>query len=155
MQTPPENTHTFQHESIIPTTIEAIEAFHNDPTAFSKLTPPPIFAQVHRRELTSLTEGTLEFTLWFGPIPVRWVAQHEAGPTPHSFADRMMQGPMAYWLHQHIFEPVEGGVKLIDRISIAHKPGLQGLLTRLTFDGLPLKFLFIYRHMATKMATRD
>lgn len=151
----PAETKTFEHTSVISTTIEAIEAFHEDPKAFSRLTPPPIFAQIHRRELKSLVEGELEFTLWFGPIPIRWLAQHEAGPTENSFADRMMKGPMAYWLHCHIFEEVEGGVRLTDRIMLAHKPGIAGLLTRLMFDGLPLRFLFIYRHMRTRMATRQ
>lgn len=150
----PDTAKVFEHRSTIHTTLDKIEAFHQDPAAFSKLTPPPIIAQIHKRDLQSLTEGTLEFTLWFGPIPIRWMAQHEQGPTPHSFADRMMQGPMQYWLHQHIFEQTDDGITLIDRITIAHKPGLQGVFTRLIFDGLPLRFLFIYRHLRTKMATQ-
>jgi ligand-binding SRPBCC domain-containing protein len=154
MNIPPE-AKTFEHTSVINTTLDAIIAFHENPKAFAILTPPPIFAQIHRRELQSLTEGELEFTLWFGFIPVRWLAQHEPGPTAHSFADRMVKGPLAFWLHRHIFEEVPGGVRLTDRISIAHKPGLPGLLTRLVFDGLPLRMLFVYRHLRTRWALRQ
>ena len=49
-------------------------AFHEHPRAFARLTPPPIFVQMHRNALKSLTEGEVEFTLWFGPIPARWIA---------------------------------------------------------------------------------
>jgi len=150
---PPPEAKTHEFSTVISTTLEQMEAFHADPNAFGKLTPPPIFAQVHRRELNSMTDGELEFTLWFGPLPVRWLAKHEPGPTEHSFADRMMRGPMRFWLHRHIFEPVEGGVRLTDRITLAHKPGFPGLLTRLFFDGLPLRFLFFYRHLRTRWGT--
>lgn len=129
-------------------------AFHQAPDALARLTPPPplMFMQVLRDDRTSLTAGEIEFRLWFGPFPVRWLARHEAGPTATSFADRMIDGPMARWEHQHVFAEVEGGVELIDHITLAHKPGLQGLLTRLVFDGLPLRMLFLYRHWRTRRA---
>ena len=148
----PTNTKVFEKRTLMDTRVEGLRAFHDDPASFGKLAPPPIFFQIHRDERTSLVEGEIEFTLWFGPIPVRWVARHEPGPTPDSFADLMLRGPMAYWRHEHIFEPAEGGTVLVDRITIAHKSGLPGLISRLMFDGLPLRFLFFYRHMRTKRA---
>ena len=146
----------FEHRSVIATTMDAMIAFHEDPKAIARLTPPPplMFMQLLRDERTSLTAGDLEFRLWFGPFPVRWLARHEVGPTPTSFIDRMIEGPMALWEHQHIFAEVDGGVELTDRVTLAHKPGLQGLLTRLIFDGLPLRVLFIYRHLRTRLALR-
>jgi ligand-binding SRPBCC domain-containing protein len=128
--------------------------FHEKPEALGILTPPPMFVQLLRDDRASFTDGELEFRLWFGPVPVRWVARHEPGPTPTSFADRMVEGPLAHWEHQHIFAEVPGGVELRDRIAIAHRPGLPGLLTRLIFDGLPLRALFIYRHLRTRLGTR-
>lgn len=145
----------FEHRSTIPTTLEAIGAFHEHPQAFRRLTPPPVFIQVHRNALQSLTEGEVEFTLWMGPIPLRWLARHEAGPTPHSFIDRQIQGPMAAWEHQHIFEATVDGVTLIDHITFEHRQGWRGWFTRLTFDGLPLRLLFIYRHWRTRVALRQ
>lgn len=150
-------TKVFEHRSLIVTTVEQMIAFHEDPKALSRLTPPPplMFMQVLRDDRTSLTSGELEFRLWFGPFPVRWLARHESGPTPTSFIDRMIEGPMAYWEHQHVFEPIEGGVILLDHITLAHKPGLAGLVTRLVFDGLPLRMLFVYRHLRTRLTLRQ
>jgi ligand-binding SRPBCC domain-containing protein len=113
-----------------------------------------MFIQVLRDDRTSLTDGEFLFRLWFGPIPVRWLARHEPGPTPTSFMDRMIEGPMAQWEHRHIFRAVESGIELIDHITLAHKPGWRGLLTRLVFDGLPLRLLFTYRHLRTRMSLR-
>lgn len=148
----PENAHVFEKRTVMKTSMEKMTAFHQDPKALSKLSPPPIFTRLHRDERTSLTNGELEFTLWFGFIPIRWIAQHQPGPTTTSFADLMLHGPLAYWRHEHIFETVPGGVTLTDRVTLAHKAGLSGLLTRFMFDGLPLRILFFYRHLRTRMA---
>jgi ligand-binding SRPBCC domain-containing protein len=155
VQSVPQNARVFEKSTIIKTSIDKILAFHHDPQAIRKLTPPPIFAQLREDNRTSLTEGDLKFTLWMGFIPIRWHAQHQAGPTEHSFADVMLAGPLQYWRHEHIFEPVANGVKLIDRVTLAHKSGLQGIFTRLLFDGIPLKLLFFYRYLRTKWAVAN
>ncbi len=141
----------YEKRTVMDGTVEELRAFHEHPKAFHKLAMPPIIVQLHRDERTSLTEGEVEFTLWFGPIPVRFLARHEPGPTPDSFADRLLKGPVAYWRHEHIFEEADSGVALIDRLTIGHKPGLPGLLTRLMFDGINLRILFFYRHLRTRM----
>ncbi|GAB4341329.1 MAG: hypothetical protein Kow00117_21300 [Phototrophicales bacterium] len=142
----------YEKRTVMKTSIQKLIDFHNDPKALSRLTPPPIFMQLHQDNRTSLTEGVLEFTLWFLFIPIRWIARHEPGPTETSFADRMVKGPLASWYHQHIFEETSEGVALIDRLEIEHHPGIKGILTRLMFDGIPLRILFFYRHLRTKWA---
>lgn len=132
--------------------LDELRRFHEDPQALAMLTPPPIFAQLRRDERRSISEGEVEFTLWFGPLPLRWLARHEPGPSPDSFADVQLRGPMAYWRHEHIFRELPEGVELTDRITLAHQPGLWGLFTRLAFDGLPLRILFAFRHWRTGRA---
>ncbi len=142
----------FQKTSSFPGSLEALEAFHKQPAAFKKLTLPPLFVQLLRDDRESLTSGELEFRLWFGPLPIVWLARHEEGPTPHSFIDRMLRGPAAEWVHQHIFEPAPDGVRLIDRITFRHGRGIRGLISRLLFNPLSLHFLFAYRHWVTRRA---
>lgn len=144
----------YEHRSVIPTTMERMIAFHEDPRALAMLTPPPMFVQLKRDERTSLTDGEIEFVLWFGPLPIRWVARHEPGPTETSFTDRMLSGPVERWEHQHIFKAVEGGVELTDHVEIVHRSGgFWALFSRLFFAGLPLRMLFFYRHLRTRIAT--
>ncbi len=151
----PANMRHFEKTSTLPGTLDALLRFHQDPRALARLTPPPIVMQLHRDDRRSLTEGDIEFSLWFGPIPIRWIARHEPGPTAHSFADSQIKGPLAYWRHEHLFCEADDGVQLTDRITLAHRNGLPGLVTRLTFDGLPLRVLFAYRHWRTRRALKS
>jgi len=151
----PVNAKHYEKVSVLPhTTLEKVWAFHAAPNAFQKLTPPPMFVQVRDNRLTSLTEGDVKFTLWLAFIPIAWWARHEVGPIETSFADRMIEGPLAYWRHEHIFRVVGEGVELTDRITLAHKSGFAGLLSRLLFDGVPLRILFFYRHLRTRWAVQ-
>jgi ligand-binding SRPBCC domain-containing protein len=143
----------FEAVSSFNTTIQQMTDLHAR-IGPAQLTPPPIFVTVQQDTRSSLTEGDLYFTLWFLFLPVRWHARHEPGPTPTSFADVMVSGPMRYWRHEHIFEPANDGVRLIDRITLAHQGGLKGLMTRLFFDGLPLRMLFWFRHLKTRWLLR-
>jgi ligand-binding SRPBCC domain-containing protein len=152
VQSVPQNAKVFEKSTVMKTTMAKMLAFHHDPQALRQLTPLPIIAQLREDNRSSLTEGDLKFTLWLGFIPIHWHAQHQAGPTENSFADLMLSGPMQYWRHEHIFEEVPAGVKLTDRVTLAHKSGLQGLLTRLMFAGMALRILFLYRHLRTKFA---
>lgn len=144
----------FEHRSVMPGTVQQLWDFHAQPNAFARLTPPPIFIQMIRNDLRSLTEGTVDFRMWLGPIPLRWVARHEPGPTPTSFVDRLVSGPLAHWEHQHLMRETAGGAELLDRITLEHKPGLVGVFTRLMFDGLPLRLFFVYRHLRTRWGLR-
>ncbi|MDE2748210.1 MAG: hypothetical protein OXI34_04530 [Chloroflexota bacterium] len=155
MNNAPANTRSFQRSGFIETTLADIRRFHEDPRALANLTPPPIRMQLHRDERRSLTEGEIEFTLWFGPLPIRWTARHESGPSPDPVADLQIKGPLAYWRHEHIFREAAGGVQLTDRITLAHRRGVTGLLTRFAFDGLPLRLLFAYRHWRTRRALQS
>ena len=58
---------TFEYRSVIRTTMEAILQFHQEPRALPLLTPPPLFVQIVRDDRVSLTEGEIEFKIWFGP----------------------------------------------------------------------------------------
>jgi len=142
---------TFEYRSVARTTMAQVLAFHQDLHAIAWLTPPPIFITIQRDARISLTSGELDFTLWFGLLPVHWTARHEPGPTETSFRDIMTRGPMAQWQHQHVFREVEGGVELSDRLTYEHRAsGFWSIFTHLMFDGLLLRLLFFYRHLRTR-----
>jgi ligand-binding SRPBCC domain-containing protein len=143
---------TFRHRSIFRTTIAEMTRFHSAPDALRVLMPPPVIVQMVRDERTSLTQGEVTFRMWLGPLPVRWIARHEPGSIPTAFVDQMVVGPLASWQHEHRFRTVSQGVELTDEITYAHKPGWRGVLTRLAFDGLPLRMVFRYRHWRTRRA---
>ena len=86
----PADIRVFERRGVVRTTLAQLEAFHRDPEALRKLTPPPIRIQVRADSRRSLTEGEIVFTLWFGPLPVRW---NQLGPL-----ERQLRAPQ-HWLH--------------------------------------------------------
>lgn len=141
--------HTFNHHFIVGAPWEAVVAFHQDTRVLKRLTPPPLFLQLHHFQ--PLGEGsTAEFTLWLGPVPTRWRSvHHDVGP--HGFTDRQASGPLKHWRHTHRFTPVADGRTLVsEEIEYEHPQGLAGLLTRLLFNQPGLTLLFKYREVVTR-----
>lgn len=132
--------------------LPAVAHFHSDARALQRLTPPPIGVQLHRAD--PLAEGALaDFTLWFGPLPVRWVAVHTQVSRLHGFTDTQARGPLQSWRHTHRFERVSEHVtRILDHIEYEYPAGLPGLLARVLFSPLGLRLLFTYRRWVTRRA---
>jgi ligand-binding SRPBCC domain-containing protein len=124
---------------------EAVSLFHRSPNALGKLTPPPVILRVQRAD--PLTEGAqAEFTLWFGPLPVRWTALHFDVDFEQGFTDQQVRGPFKSWTHQRRWLPLpESATMIEERITYTHHPGWRGLLTRLLFARPMLHIMFAYR----------
>ncbi|MCS7220034.1 MAG: cyclase [Anaerolineae bacterium] len=139
----------FEYTFAVPASLEAVRAIYHDTRALKKLTPPPIFVQIHNYE--PLDEGAkAEFTLWLGPLPLRWVAIH-SDVSKHGFTDTQVQGPLARWRHVHRFIPVDARhTRISEYIEYEHKPGPWGWFTRLLFSKLGLWTLFTARRILTR-----
>lgn len=143
----------FQHRFRVRAPLDVVSAFHQDARALKRLTPPPMLVRLHR--FGGMEEGMIaDFTLWLGPIPIRWTARHE-DVRPDGFVDVQVAGPMARWRHQHRFVAVAPGeTEVHDRIEYAHRSGPQGMLTRMLFSKPALQGLFAYRTLATRRGAR-
>lgn len=141
--------HTFDYRFTVNAPLEVVSAFHEDTRVLKKLTPFPIFAQVHRFE--PLGEGSrADFTLWFGPLPVRWQAVHSE-VSISGFTDTQVSGPLKAWRHTHRFEPLpDGRTQVREHIEYAHDSGGRGLLSRLLFAKPGLYLLFTARKFLTR-----
>lgn len=130
--------------------LAAVAAFHASTHALQRLTPPPIFAQWHHVEPLAENSRAV-FTLWFGPLPVRWTAIHSQVDSLHGFTDTQISGPMAAWRHTHRFEAVSPTITRVrDHIEYTYAGGWRGLWTRLLFNPLGLGVMFAYRAWVTR-----
>jgi ligand-binding SRPBCC domain-containing protein len=133
--------------------LAAVSAFHFQTGILKALTPPLMIMQVHRFD--PLANGSIgEFTMWMGPIPVRWVAEHsEVSQT--GFIDTQTRGPMKFWKHTHRFNSVSPDMTEVhEHIEFEHHSGLRGLWSRILFPLPALIVLFSYRRWATRRAVR-
>jgi len=133
--------------------LHAVREFHHHTSALKRLTPPPTIVQL--REIEPLAEGSVSrFTLWVGPIPLRWKAVHH-GVSENGFTDVQAEGPARKWEHKHTFTPVtEETTAIQEHIEYAHKRGFWGVVTRLLFARPNLYLMFTYRKLATRWHLR-
>jgi ligand-binding SRPBCC domain-containing protein len=143
---------TFEHSALVHAPNEVVADFHQDSSVLQKLTPAPVLVQLH--DAGPLAEGSrADFTLWFGPLPVRWIAAHSNVDRLRGFTDRQARGPFEHWEHVHSFIP-EGNqsTRVVDRIEFKHYSGIRGLFTRLAFSPISLRLLFAFRAWVTRRA---
>jgi ligand-binding SRPBCC domain-containing protein len=133
--------------------LAVVRDFHHDTSALKTLTPPPTIVQIHSVE--PLAEGSVSvFTLWVGPLPLRWQAVHR-GVSERGFTDVQASGPARKWEHTHTFTPIGDQTTRIDEhIEYEHRGGFLGLVTRLLFSWPNLFFMFSYRKWITRRACR-
>ena len=143
----------FDYRFQVNASVDAVRDFHHDTRALKRLTPPPTIVQLHHVE--PLAEGsTSEFTLWVGPIPLRWTAVHRDVSTT-GFTDVQVSGPAQKWEHTHTFVAISPEITEIrEHIQFEHKPGLAGLFTRLLFARPNLNLMFAYRQWVTQRTLR-
>lgn len=142
----------FETSFLVKSSLESVSAFHSDTRALKTLTMPPLWLQLHQAE--PLAEGSISrFTMWLGPIPLRWTAEHSQVDPLHGFTDTQTAGPLKYWRHTHTFTRVEPALtRVSEHIEYDVFPGLRGWLTRLLFNPLGLRVMFAYRAWATRRA---
>jgi ligand-binding SRPBCC domain-containing protein len=140
----------FEHTALVHAPNEVVADFHRDSRVLQKLTPPPVVVQLH--DGGPLAEGSrADFTLWFGPFPVRWIAVHSNVDRLRGFTDRQARGPFEHWEHVHSFVPDgDRATRVIDHIEFKHFSGLRGLFTRLAFSPTSLRLLFAFRAWVTR-----
>lgn len=129
--------------------LKAVSEFHFQPGILKKLTPPLMIMQVHRFD--PLANGSIgEFTMWMGPIPVRWKALH-SDVSETTFTDTQVSGPMKSWVHCHTFTAMsEQTTEVHEHIEFEHFGGIKGLWSRLLFPRPALFMLFTIRKMITR-----
>ena len=104
----------------LPKPPEAIFPFFADASNLEVLTPPWLNFQVLSPEPIEIDEGTfIRYKLRFRGIPFRWDSEITAWEPPHRFVDEQRRGPYRQWIHEHAFEPQDGGTLARDVVQYA------------------------------------
>ena len=132
----------------------AVIDFHRHSSSLKAITPPwtPL-SGVSAPEV--LAEGDeMEFTLWAGPLPIRWKARI-AAVSEDGFVDEQVSGPFELWRHRHRFfaadeaADTESSTWVEDTIEARLPRHLfWGLIGRFMWLGLPI--VFAYRARKTR-----
>lgn len=121
----------------------AVFPFFADVTNLERITPPFLRFRVLTPTPVEIGEGTvLDYRLRVRGVPVRWRTLIRAWEPPHRFVDEQIRGPYRRWIHEHRFEEVAGGTRMIDEIDYV-APGGR-LVERLLVDR-DVERIFAYR----------
>ena len=139
----------FDYRFTVDAPLQAVSDFHFRPGVLQTLTPPLMVMQVHRFD--PIAEGSVaEFTMWMGPVPVRWKAVH-SNVSSTSFTDTQVCGPMKSWVHTHSFSALSPQqTEVHEHIEFSHHAGWRGLWSRMLFPPPALLILFKIRSRITR-----
>ena len=143
----------FLKESEIAASAARVFAFHEAPDAFERLQPPWQTTRIVQPP-ASLEVGTrVVVKVRVGPFWQTIVAEHVAYEPGRMFADRMLEGPFASWLHRHVVTPLgPDRCRLSDDIEYALPLGWLGRRVGGPFVRRQLRRMFDFRHDVTRRA---
>ncbi|OQX14691.1 MAG: TIGR01777 family protein [Desulfobacteraceae bacterium IS3] len=140
----------FIKRSRIKAPVEAVFAWHSLPGALERLSPPWDPLQVIERTGGIRQGSRTVLKMKAGPVPFRWIAEHTDYEENRLFRDRQVKGPMASWVHTHIFEPDgKDACFLEDRVEYALRFHPFGNFFAGTMVRNKLERIFKYRHAVT------
>ncbi|MCB0108870.1 MAG: hypothetical protein KDE53_23275 [Caldilineaceae bacterium] len=107
----------YHHRFAVNAPLDAVVEFHRQSSSMAAITPPPIIVRLHKAPAQLADGDQMAFTMWLGPLPIRWLAQIETIPGP-GFIDRQLEGPFAKWEHRHTFERINATTTaVIDEVT--------------------------------------
>jgi ligand-binding SRPBCC domain-containing protein len=133
------------HRTIrVPSPLSAVFPFFADCLNLDLLTPPWLRFRILTPAPIPMEVGTLiDYRLRLHGVPIRWRTEITAFEPPHRFVDRQVRGPYREWVHEHVFEEIDGHTIIIDNVEYAV---LGGRLTNELFVKRDLRKIFDYRH---------
>jgi ligand-binding SRPBCC domain-containing protein len=139
----------YEHRFRVRASLAAVAGFHSRAASMPAITPPPITVRVHRAPALLGEGDEMDFTMWAGPLPMRWVAQI-ANVSAKGFTDTQVRGPFAFWQHRHSFVPVtQDLIEVVDQVEASVKRHvLWGAVGLAMWIGMPA--LFAYRGWKTR-----
>jgi uncharacterized protein (TIGR01777 family) len=144
-----QTTHTYRSQIAAPAA--AVRAWHGNPGAFERLTPPWMDVRVLEASGGIAPGDWKRLRVAAGPIGVSWTLVHGATDVAVGFVDDQKDGPFQSWQHEHRFLSDGPGRSLLeDRITYQLPLGAVGQLVAGGQFERRLNALFRFRHRRTQ-----
>lgn len=110
----------FQSELWLPLPPTELFPFFAGAANLETLTPPWLNFKIVTPTPILMHEGTLiDYRLRVRGVPMRWRTRINVWQPPHRFVDEQIRGPYRQWIHEHTFEPRDGGTLARDVVKYA------------------------------------
>ena len=143
----PRDVTVLERETIVPVPLEKTFAFFSDAANLERLTPGWLNFRIRSRGPLVMREGLeIDYVIVLHGLPIPWKTRIDVWEPDVRFVDRQTHGPYLWWHHEHRFEAVDGGTRVIDRVE--YVPRLRWVTSR--FVRRDVERIFEFRQEALK-----
>ena len=143
--------HEIKKSIMINCSVRKAFEFHSDTNNLKKITPDSIKVKIPRMDLPLKKGSEIELEIsQFGFLKNNWLIKLTEFKENSLITDTQMKGPFKNWVHDHIFEEVEGKTKMTDRIRYELPFGLMGKFADKVIVSKLIEKQFEFRHKITK-----
>jgi ligand-binding SRPBCC domain-containing protein len=103
---------------VVPTSIDRTFAFFADASNLERLTPPWLSFRIRTPLPIEMHAGAIiDYRIVLHGWPIPWRTHIDVWEPGVRFVDRQVLGPYRWWHHEHRFEAVPGGTRVIDHVE--------------------------------------
>lgn len=109
---------TIHRETIVAAPLADTFAFFSDAANLERLTPPWLNFRIMTPQPIAMHAGAeIDYRIVLYGIPIPWKTRIDVWEPGVRFVDRQLSGPYRWWHHEHRFEAVRGGTRVIDHVE--------------------------------------
>jgi len=141
----------FHKKQFVPASADEVWKFISNPENLKVITPKHMDFVITSGNLPEKMYPGMIITYTVKPllgIKMKWVTEITHVEEKRYFVDEQRSGPYSMWHHQHLIEPVEGGVMMTDIVSYKPPMGFLGAIANNLVISRQLKGIFDYREKA-------
>ena len=139
--------YTLTEELVLPIRLDKAWDFFSSPLNLQKITPEEMGFKITSGNVKKMHPGQI-ITYKVGVAPMiksSWVTEITHVDEKKYFVDEQRFGPYKMWHHEHHFEEVKEGVKMIDKVSYKLPLGFLGQIAHAIFVKRQLTKIFSHR----------
>ena len=115
---PDGNLTRLRYETVVRAPLLATFAFFSDAANLERLTPAWVrFSIVTPPPIVMRAGLEIAYRIRLRGVPIPWTSRIDVWEPHRRFVDRQLAGPYLWWRHEHRFEIVGGGTRVIDEIE--------------------------------------
>jgi ligand-binding SRPBCC domain-containing protein len=140
--------YTFNQTQTIPSTIEKVWDFISSPGNLKNITPEYMGFDIMTKNLPEKMYAGMIISYKVSPfmgIKMTWVTEITQVAEMNYFVDEQRIGPYKMWHHQHLLEPVDGGVLMTDIVDYQPPLGFLGAIANQLVIKQQLNEIFTFR----------